>query len=86
MGAMLQMMQQMMGKGEGKDQKPGKGEGSKPGQGGKGDSDAANTANNGKSKGKTGERRVPKAAGQSGSALPAEFQKTLDAYNKQVKK
>ena len=81
---MLEMMQQMMGKGA--SQNPGQGEGSKPGQGSKGDSDAANTANNGPSKGKTGERRVPKAAGQSGSSLPAEFQKTLDAYNKQVKK
>ena len=82
---MLEMMKQMMGKGE--QATPGK-ESETPGQGGqKGGGDSANTANNGKTTGdNTGERRVPKAAGQSGTALPAEFQKTLDAYNKQVKK
>lgn len=81
---MLQMMQQMMGKGE--QAKPGK-EGETPGQGGqRGGGESANTKNNGETTGNTGERRVPKAAGQSGKALPAEFQKTLDAYNKQVKK
>lgn len=74
-----------MGQGEKPGEKPGK-EGDQPGQGGqKGGGDSANTASNGAAKGKTGERRVPKAAGQSGTALPSEFQKTLDAYNKREK-
>ena len=78
MGAMLQMMQEMMGKGD----KPGQKPGDKPGQGQTAESDAANSANGGPSKGITAERRVPKAAGRSGAGLPPEFQKALDAYNK----
>ena len=80
---MLEMMGQMMGK------KPGKDQDSKSNQGGEGstgDSDAANTENNGAAKGtKAGERRVPRAAGQSGNTLPPEFQKALDGYNKAAK-
>ncbi|MFT6179065.1 MAG: hypothetical protein ACJAQT_001228 [Akkermansiaceae bacterium] len=77
---MLDMMGQMMGK------KPG----AKPGEGMKGDSDAANTDTSGESKGedetaKKGERRVPRAAGKSGTKLPPEFQKALDGYNKKAK-
>ena len=80
MGPMLDMMGQMMGK------KPG----AKPGEGMKGDSDAANTDTSGESKGedesvKKGERRVPRAAGKSGTKLPPEFQKALDGYNKKAK-
>jgi hypothetical protein len=83
MGAMLQMMQEMMGKGEKPGQKPGKGD--KGGEGQKGDSDSPNEANNGVGKGEKSERRIPKAAGSPGSSLPPEFQKALDAYNKTKK-
>ncbi|MGJ8695305.1 MAG: hypothetical protein ACSHYF_03245 [Verrucomicrobiaceae bacterium] len=86
MGAMLEMMQQMMGKGQ-PDQKPGQQAGDKAGQGMKGDSEAANEASGGPNDGKTAERRVPKSTGRSGAGLPPEFQKALDAYNKsQAKK
>lgn len=83
MGAMLEMMGQMMGK------EPGKDKDSKSNQGGEGstgDSDSANTENSGDAKGTKGEeRRVPRAAGQSGTTLPPEFQKALDGYNKAAK-
>ena len=80
MGAMLEMMGQMMGKQPGKNQDS---KSNKGGEGSTGDSDSANTENNGKSNGKNNEeRRVPRAAGQSGNTLPPEFQKALDGYNK----
>lgn len=84
MGAMLEMMQRMMGQG----QQPGEGEGKKPGDennGGQaengGDSDAANSGVGGATDGNKEERRVPKSSGTAGSNLPDEFQKALDAYN-----
>ena len=80
---MLDMMGQMMGKkqSENSDQKSEKG-----GEGSTGDSDAANTENGGNANGqKDAERRVPRAAGKSGSKLPSEFQKALDGYNKATK-
>ncbi|MDB4615154.1 hypothetical protein OAG80_01800 [Akkermansiaceae bacterium] len=87
MGAMLQMMQEMMGKGDKPSEKEGKKPGDKAGQGQTGDSDAANDAKTGgPNKGKTTERRVPKSAGRSGAGLPPEFQKALDAYNKSTPK
>ena len=83
MGAMLEMMGQMMGKKPGKDQDKKSNQG---GEGSTGDSDSANTNNNGSAKGKKGvERRVPRAAGKSGTTLPPEFQKALDGYNKASK-
>ncbi|MFT6864328.1 MAG: hypothetical protein ACJAVK_002893 [Akkermansiaceae bacterium] len=83
MGAMLEMMGQMMGKEPGKDQDL---KSEKGGEGSTGDSDSANTQNKGKSNGENGEeRRVPRAAGQSGNTLPPEFQKALDGYNKGAK-
>ena len=86
MGAMLDMMGQMMGKkpGEklGKD-KDGKSE--QGGEGSTGDSDAANTESTGSVKGKKAiERRIPRSAGKSGQTLPQEFQKALDGYNKKA--
>lgn len=84
-GAMMEMMERMMGKTPGGDQ-PGKGKGDKPGdkpgQGMNGDSNAANTPDGGPSGGKSEVRRVPKAAGSAGRALPEEFNKALDAYNR----
>lgn len=86
-GAMMDMLERMMGKKPDGDQKgPGQGKDGKPGdQGGKGQtglSDAANAAVNGGSADKSEARRVPKAAGSAGHALPEEFRKALDAYNR----
>ena len=82
---MLEMMSQMMGK-------PGQQAGKAPsesqqgGQGATADSNSANTENKGAgTKQDAGERRVPRAAGKSGTTLPAEFQKALDGYNKKAK-
>ncbi len=78
---MLDMMGQMMGKGE--KQKDADSDSPKGGEGSTGESDSANTQNGGASKDqKNGERRVPRSAGKSGTKLPAEFQKALDGYNK----
>ena len=88
MGAMLDMMQRMMGNSSpvrGKGQQPGQQEGSgeSGGEGQTGDSDTANGENGGEADGARKERRtLPKAAGRAGSGLPPEFQKALDAYNK----
>ena len=69
--------------------KPGENQDSKSNQGGEGstgESDSANTENKGVAKGEKGsERRVPRAAGKSGTTLPPEFQKALDGYNKAAK-
>jgi hypothetical protein len=90
-GAMLDMMQEMMGQGKPGDkpgQQPGqgKGEGQEGGEGQTGDSDSANSANAGQSGGKLEERRVPKASGRAGQNLPPEFQQALDAYNRAAEK
>jgi hypothetical protein len=83
--AMMDMMERMMGKapegdqpGKGKDGKPGE----SPGNGGSGESDAANEMAGGAGNGKSETRRVPKAGGSAGRAMPEEFQKALDAYNR----
>ncbi|YCM44447.1 hypothetical protein V2O64_00245 [Verrucomicrobiaceae bacterium 227] len=82
MGAMLEMMEQMMGKGKEAKDKPSQ-------QGGpdekKADSDSTNEASSGPSNTQKGERRVPRAAGKSGTNLPPEFQKALEGYNKAQK-
>lgn len=82
-GAMMDMMQRMAGKepgGEGKQGEPG---GENPGTGLKGgESDTPNDAVTGASGDKVEARRVPKAAGTAGKALPEEFRKALDAYNR----
>ena len=80
MGAMLDMMQRMMGK------EPGQQQGQKPGpeagEGQTGDSDSANQDLANAGDGNKSERRIPKSAGKAGANLPPEFQKALDAYNK----
>ncbi|MFM2198820.1 MAG: hypothetical protein RLZZ505_2252 [Verrucomicrobiota bacterium] len=86
-GAMMDMMERMMGKKEGEGEGNGKKDkGDKPGdqagQGQKGESDSANDANGGNTGGKSEERTVPKAAGNAGKSLPREFQEALDAYNR----
>lgn len=85
MGAMLDMMQRMMGQspGQGQGQQPGKGKGGDTaGEGSGGDSNSANKDLATAGDGKTEERRIGKKAGKAGSHLPPEFQKALDAYNK----
>ena len=89
-GAMMDMMEKMMQEGEGKEGEGKDGKGKKPGdkggQGMTGDSDAANEATGGAGDGKSELRRIPKAAGTAGSALPEEFRKALDAYNRGLEK
>jgi hypothetical protein len=83
--AMMDMMERMMGKSpEGEPKAQGKdGEPNPDGGGGvSGLSNAANTATDGQGSGKSEARRVPKASGNAGRALPEEFRKALDAYNR----
>lgn len=79
---MLQMMQRMMGQKPGEGDQPGQEPGDNAGQGGQGDSDAANEHLNGENTQGNPARQVPKTAGTTGQALPEEFQQALDAYNK----
>ncbi|MCU0795108.1 MAG: hypothetical protein MUF31_04150 [Akkermansiaceae bacterium] len=87
-GAMMDMLERMMGKepGEGKQPGEGEGEGEGPGeQGGKGqtgDSDSENEANEGKEGQFVEERRVPKGSGVAGRSLPPEFNEALKAFNR----
>jgi hypothetical protein len=85
--AMMDMMERMMGKkpeteakakAQGKDGKAG----SVAGEGSSGLSDTASAASDGPGSGKSEARRVPKASGSAGRALPEEFRKALDAYNR----
>ncbi|MCP5536720.1 MAG: hypothetical protein H7A51_10900 [Akkermansiaceae bacterium] len=87
MESMLQMLQNMMNGGqdvgEGKEpgKEPGKG-GDQPGQGGSGGGEAGGKTGAPDNTAENAERRVPKNSGSAGSALPREFQKAMDAYNK----
>ncbi len=87
--AMMEMMERMMGKSPEGDQM-GKGKGDQPGEqagnGANGSSDAANELTNGSSGGNSEVRKVPKASGSSGQALPEEFRNALDAYNRGAEK
>jgi hypothetical protein len=84
-GAMMDMMERMMGKnpdGEPKGQSEGENPGSEGGQGQTGDSDAANENAIGAGGGPTEQRRIPKAAGTAGREIPEEFKRAFDAYNR----
>ncbi len=85
-GAMMDMMERMMGKKSDEGKGKGKGKGDKPGdEGGEGMtglSDTANEANGGRGDGKSEARRVPKATGNTNSEIPEEFKQALDAYNR----
>jgi hypothetical protein len=88
-GAMMDMMERMMGKkpgGKGKGQGKGGQPGEQAGEGSTGDSDTANEAVAGQAGGKSEARRIPKAAGSSGTEIPEEFRKALDAYNRGTEK
>ena len=84
-GAMMDMMERMMGKEPGGEPKSGD-KGDKPGeqggQGQTGESDAGNEAVTGLGDGKSEQRRVPKAAGSAGREIPEEFKRAFDAYNR----
>lgn len=89
-GAMMDMMERMMGK-EPKDSQKGKGKGDQPkdGDGGggvTGESDTANDGDGGQAGGASETRRVPKAAGTAGQDIPQEFRKAFDAYNRGLEK
>ena len=85
-GAMMDMMERMMGKEPGEQPQKSDGQGEKPGeQGGEGQtglSDAANDGGGGAAGGTSEERRVPKAAGTAGRDIPEEFKRAFDAYNR----
>jgi len=88
-GAMMDMMEKMMQGEDGKEgDKPQKGKkpSAKGGGGVTGGSDAANEATGGAGDGKSEVRRIPKAAGTAGRALPEEFRSALDAYNRGLEK
>lgn len=85
-GAMMDMMERMMGKEPGQ-QEPQAGQGEPGGDSGgpankSGESDTANENVTGDPNEQSEKRRVPKAAGTAGKALPAEFRNALDAYNR----
>jgi len=84
-GAMMDMMERMMGEKPDGD-KNGKGKNGKPSDEGSngvsGLSDSANGASPGETHGKSEARRVPKASGGAGHVQPEEFRKALDAYNR----
>jgi hypothetical protein len=82
-GAMMDMMERMMGeKPEGEEPKKGN-KGSDTGGGGvTGESDTGNEATGGESNAKSEARRVPKAGGSGNQEIPEEFRKALDAYNR----
>ena len=86
MGSMLQMMESMMnggkdiGEGQQPGSKPGEGEGQGGGNGSGGQ--ANGTAEDPDNTAPDEERLVPKNSGNTGSSLPKEFQKAMDAYNK----
>jgi hypothetical protein len=86
-GALMDMMERMMGKtpegeSKGKGDKPGQ----QGGQGATGLSDSGNEAVEGDPGGKATVRRVPKAAGSAGQEIPSEFKNAFDAYNRGVEK
>jgi len=86
-GAMMDMMERMMGKEPGQQQGQQQGQGQPGGeQGGPankfGESDTPNENITGDANEKSMTRKVPKAGGTAGKALPEEFRSALDAYNR----
>jgi hypothetical protein len=88
-GALMDMMERMLGKNPDGGKK-GQGKGGKPsdqgGEGVTGLSDTANDAAGGQAGGKSEARRVPKAAGGATLEIPEEFKKAFDAYNRGAEK
>jgi len=88
-GAMMDMMERMMGKNP-EGEQPQKGQGDqasdKGGGGLSGESGTANEAAGGAAGGKSEARRVPKATGSGSVEIPEEFRKAFDAYNRGAEK
>lgn len=84
-GAMMDMMERMMGK-KPEGEQPSKGKDGQPGDaagnGVSGVSEAANEGIDGLTKAKSEVRRIPKTSGSAGHILPEEFRSALDAYNR----
>ncbi len=89
-GAMMKMLENMMGKAQGGEQpgkKPGnEGPGETGGNGQTGDSNAPNETVTGHTGGKSEARRIPKNTSSKSTMLPEEFKKALDAYNQGAEK
>lgn len=91
MDAMLEMMKKMMGdddQGEQQELPSGDGEGEGDGKGGEGQDGSSDTPSEefgGDNDGAGSERRVPKKSGIGSDALPREFRKAIDAYNKSLR-
>ena len=89
-GAMMDMMERMMGKEPGAEKQPkpgGKESDDKKGGGGvTGDSNTASEGAEGPSDGNREVRRIPKAAGSAKAEIPEEFRKAFDAYNRGAEK
>lgn len=81
-GAMMDMLERMMGKEPGSQPGQGEGPGDQGGEGMTGESDTGNSDVDGANDGRVVERRVPKGAGKAGKGLPAEFGDALKAYNR----
>lgn len=82
MGAMLEMMERMLGKEPTPSEQPAQKPGSEAGEGGKGESDLKNDTISGDTSSEGTERTVPRGTGNSELRLPQEFQPLLDAYNR----
>lgn len=89
-GAMMDMMERMMGKEPGGQQEPKPGDkesdNKKGGGGVTGESDTANGDVDGAAGGNREIRRIPKAAGSAKAEIPEEFRKAFDAYNRGAEK
>ena len=86
MSSMLQMMKNMMegghDEGKGKPSSSGKKGGGNSGGGGKGGGSDTGKTGTPDPYSETNQRTVPRNSGNAGTALPREFQKAMDAYNK----
>jgi hypothetical protein len=88
-GAMLKMMEHMMGEKSDSPQSSGAqpgDAGEKAGETGQGTGAAAGDQINDSPSAKDDTRRIPKASGEAGRTLPDEFQQALEAYNRGLEK
>lgn len=86
-GGMMGMLERMTGKAGEETKEGGNGkDGDQAGKGRGGASDAGSPGDPVKGGGAAEERRVPKAAGTAGTAMPEEFRHALDSYNRGAEK
>lgn len=81
-GAMMEMLERMLGREPGQNGPSGPQPGDQGGEGMTGESATGNESVDGTAGGAVEERRVPKGSGTGGRSLPAEFRPALDAYNR----